>query len=169
MAPLLGEKSGSNLSDLVYGIRQKKEQFLLCLQSVLHQTEYFDYVLPPENPQDLYEVREEDLACLLTQLQEQTEYQKIVWNCGSFSQSAQQVMECCSKVFCIVKENAFGKYRKLELEEFLRKETRQRLWEKVQYLCPQAASGGFVQGGSVLSQLQSGDFARQVQELTQDI
>lgn len=169
MAPLLGEKSGSNLSDLVYGIRQKKEQFLLCLQSVLHQTEYFDYVLPPENPQDLYEVREEDLACLLTQLQEQTEYQKIVWNCGSFSQSAQQVMECCSKVFCIVKENAFGKYRKLELEEFLRKETRQRLREKVQYLCPQAASGGFVQGVSVLSQLQSGDFVRQVQELTQDI
>ena len=168
MAPLFGEKSGNNLSDLVYGVRQKKEQFLLCLQSVLHQTEYFDYVLPPENPQDLYEIREEDLACVLTQLQEQTEYQKIIWNCGSLNQSAQQVMECCSKVFCMVKENAFGKYRKLELDAFLKKEKRQRLREKVQYLCPQMGSSGFIQGGSVLEQLQSGEFARQVQELTQD-
>ena len=86
-------------------------------------------MLPPENPQDLYEIREEDLACVLTQLQEQTEYQKIIWNCGSLNQSAQQVMECCSKVFCIVKENAFGKYRKLELDAFLKKEKRQRLRE----------------------------------------
>ncbi len=141
---------------------------MLCLQSVLHQTEYFDYVLPPENPQDLYEIREEDLACVLTQLQEQTEYQKIIWNCGSLNQSAQQVMECCSKVFCIVKENAFGKYRKLELDAFLKKEKRQRLREKVKYLCPQIGSSGFVQGSSVLTQLQSGDFVRQVEELTQD-
>lgn len=168
MLPLLGDKAGNNFSDLVYGIRQKKEQFLLCLQSVLHQTEYFDYVLPPENPQDLYEIREEDLACLLTQLREQTEYQRVIWNCGTMNQSAQQVMECCGKVYCIVKENAFGKYRKLEMEEFLKKETGQRLREKVQYIYPQAGSGGFVQGVSVLSQLQSGEFARQVQELTQD-
>ena len=168
LAPLFGEKPGNNLSDLVYGIRQKKEQFLLCLQSVLHRTEYFDYVLPPENPQDLYEIREQDLAYLLTQLREQTEYQRIIWNCGTLNQSVQQVMECCSKVFCIVKENAFGKYRRLELEEFLKKETRQGLREKVRYLCPQAGSGGFVQGVSILSQLQSGEFARQVQELTQD-
>ena len=78
------------------------------------------------------------------------------------------MMECCSKVFCIVKENAFGKYRKLELDAFLKKEKRQRLREKVKYLCPQIGSSGFVQGSSVLTQLQSGDFVRQVEELTQD-
>lgn len=168
MRLLFGNKDGGNLSDLIFGIRQKKERFLFCLQSVLHHTEQFDYVLPPENPEDLYEIQEADLACLLTLLQEQTAYKKIIWNCGMLNQAAVQIMECCRKVFCIVKENAFGKYRKTELEVFLQKELRQRLREKVQYVYPQTGGGGFVQGVDILTQLQTGEFVKEVRRFTEE-
>lgn len=168
MLPLFGDKAGNNFSDLIYGIRQKKERFLICLQSVLHHAERFDYVLPPENPEDLYEIQEEDLACLLAMLQEQTEYKRIVWICGTLNQSVVQVMECCGKVFCVVKENSFGKYRKMEFEGFLKKELRQSLREKVRYVCPQTGGGGFVQGVDILTQLQGGEFVKQVERLTKD-
>lgn len=168
MVPLFGEKQGKNLSDLIYDIRQKKENFFLCLQSVLHHTEQFDYILPPENPQDLYEMREEDLACLLKMLQEQTEYTQIIWNCGTLNQAAEQVMECCHKVYCVVKENSFGKYRRIELERFLKKELKKRIREKVVYVSPQTVNGGFVAGMDILAQLQRGEFAEHVRKLTRN-
>jgi len=168
MRSLFGNQDGKNLSDLIFGIRQKKERFLLCLQSVLHHAEQFDYVLPPENPEDLYEIQEKDLACLLALLQEQTAYKKIIWNCGTLNQAAVQVMECCGKIFCVVKDQAFGKYRKTEFEGFLQKELRQGLREKVQFVHPQTGSGGFVQGVDILTQLQSGEFLKEVRRMTED-
>lgn len=168
MKPLFKIKDGNDLSDLIFGIRQRKERFSLCLQSVLHYTEQFDYVLPPENPEDLYEIHEEDLDCLLTLLQEQTDYKKIIWCCGTLNRATGQIMECCGKIFCVVKENVFGKHRKTEFEWFLHKEVRQRMREKVKYVNPQMNSGGFVQGIDLLTQLQGGEFAKQVQALTED-
>lgn len=166
MRMLFKQKDKDNFSDLIFGIRQKRERFLICLQSVLHQTDRFDYVLPPENPEDLYEIREDDLACLLSLLQEQTAYKKIIWNCGTLNQAAVQVMECCATVFCIRKESAFGKYRKTEFEQFLQKEMRQRLRKKVRYVCPQAGNS-FAQGVDLLSQLRSGEFVKQVKAMTE--
>lgn len=167
MRTLFKQKDSDNFSDLIFGIRQKKERFLICLQSVLHHTERFDYVLPPENPEDLYEIQEDDLACLLSLLQEQTEYNTIIWNCGTYNQAAVRVMECCKTVFCLVKENAFGKYRKIEFEHFLKKEICQRLRQKVQYVSPQAGNS-FVQGVDLLTQLRSGEFAKQVKMMTEE-
>lgn len=167
MAPLFGEKVGNTFSDLIYGIRQKQEQFLLCLQSVVHHAEGFDYILPPENPEDLYEIEEADLAFLVKMIQEQTEYTHIVWSLGTFYRAAEQVMECCGRIFCIVKENAFGKYRKTEFEAFLNKDRKQRLKEKVTYISPQAGNGIFVAGVDILPQLQSGEFVEQVRGMTQ--
>lgn len=168
MRTLFMQKDRENLSDLIFGIRQRKDHFLLCLQSVLHHTEQFDYVLPPENPEDLYEIQEGDLACLLTLLQEQTEYTKIIWNCGTMNQAAIQVMECCSSIFCLVRENVFGRNRKAEFEQFLKKQSRQRLREKVRYVSLQMGSGRFVQGTDLWAQLRSGEFAKQVKEMTQE-
>lgn len=165
MGLLLGDKDGNTFSDLVYGIRQKKEQFPLCLQSVLHHAEKFDYVLPPENPEDLFEIQEDDLTCLLDLLQEKTDYKKVIWNCGALNQAVAQVLECSSRVFCVVKDRAFGKYRKAEFDKFLQKDIRRKLREKVEYVSPQAGSGSFVQGIDVMSQIQSGELAEQAREL----
>ncbi len=166
MVSLFGEKEGNTCSDLIYGIRQKQEQFLLCLQSVLHHTEYFDYILPPENPEDIYEIQEEDLAFLLKMIQEQTEYTHVIFSCGTFHRAAEQVLACCGKIFCIVKENAFGKYRQAEFRAFLKKDSKQRIREKAEYISPQAGYGTFVQGMDLLAQIQGGEFAQQVRELT---
>lgn len=171
MLPLLGEEEGENFSDFIYGIRGirlKEEKFPLLLQSVLHHAQAFDYVQPPGSPEDLYEICEEDLEILLSLLREQTEYKLVVWNCGTLNQLAGQVLEHCSKVFCVVKENSFGKCRKAEFERFLEKEGGQKLRQKVRYVSPQTGNGGFVQGVDILTQLESGEFAEQVRKLTQE-
>lgn len=166
MALLFGDKEGENLSDLIYGIRQKKGRFQVCLQSSLHHAEKFDYVLPPLNPQDLYEIQEEDLLCMLTLLQEQTDYSRLVVSCGTLSRAAWLLMESGGKVFCVVKDSSFGKLRKEEFEKFLGKGDRIRLKEKVKYVSPQA--GEFVNGVNILPQLQAGEFAQQVRKLAEE-
>ncbi len=168
MRMFFSQKDKGNFSDLIFGIRQKKERFLICLQGVLHHTEQFDYVFSPENPEDLYEIQEEYLACLLSLLQEQTEYKKIIWNCGTLNQAAVRVMECCGKVFCLVRDNVYGKYRKQEFEKFLQKELYLRLRKKVLYISPQIGSGAFVQGTDMLTQLRSGEFAKHVKKITEE-
>lgn len=76
-------------------------------------------------------------------------------------------MECCKTVFCLAKENAFGKYRKVEFEHFLNKEFHQRLRGKVRYVSPQAGNS-FVQGVDLFTQLRSGEFAKQVKMMTKE-
>lgn len=166
MISLLQDTEGEDFSDLIYGIRQKKERFALCLQSVLHHTDNFDYIQPPANPQDLHDIKKEDLTCLLSLLQEQTEYTLLVWNCGTWNQAIEQIMMNCSRVFCFVKESTFGKYRKKEFQHFLEKEIRKSLKDKIRYVNPQTVNNSFTSGADLLSQIQCGEFADQVQILT---
>ena len=65
-----------------------------------------------------------------------------------------------------MKENAFGKYRQTEFRAFLKKDSKQRIREKAEYISPQAGYGTFVQGMDLLAQIQGGEFAQQVRELT---
>ena len=47
MDMLLEDASEESFSDCIYGIRQKRTQFSLLLQSALHHTDAFDYLKPP--------------------------------------------------------------------------------------------------------------------------
>lgn len=169
MVPLFGEKEGENISDLVYGIRQKKDRFPYFLQSVLHHAENFDYIQPSGNPKDLFEIQEEDLIDLLSLLTDQTDYQYIIWNIGILNQLAGQILKYCNRIFCVVKENSFGKYRKVEFERFLEKEEGKQLKQKMHFVSPQTGNTGlFSQAPDMLAQLQSGEFAEQVEKLAKE-
>lgn len=169
MSVLMKEKEGENLSDLIYGIRQKKNKFLLCLQSVLHHTDTFDYVQPPNNPEDLYAIHEEDVDCLLSLIKEQTDYKLVIWNCSTLTPLNSEVLMHCSKILCVVKEGSFGKYRKTEFQKFMDKECRTAMQQKIRYVSPQMGNDSFTQGVSLLTQLQSGEFVNQVRSLTEDV
>lgn len=162
MFPLTRSKEEENLSDLIYGIRQKKDKFLFFLESVLHHTLRYDYILSPNNPQDLYAISQNDLESLLELLKERTDYDTVIWNFGTLNQLTSEMLAQCSKVFCVVKESSFGKYRKKEFEQFLEKERSAMLQKKIRYVSPQAGNGIFVQGESIFSQLQDGEFVNQV-------
>ena len=138
MLPLTRRKEEENLSDLIYGIRQRK---------------------------DLYAISQSDLGCLLELLKEQTDYDTVIWNFGTLNQLAGEMLTQCSKVFCVVKESFFGKYRKKEFEQFLEKEQSAMLQKKIRYVSPQAGNGMFVQGESIFAQLQDGEFVGQVKRL----
>ena len=165
MLPLTRRKEEENLSDLIYGIRQRKDKFLFFLESVLHHTLKYDYILSPNNPEDLYAISQSDLGCLLELLKEQTDYDTVIWNFGTLNQLAGEMLTQCSKVFCVVKESFFGKYRKKEFEQFLEKEQSAMLQKKIRYVSPQAGNGMFVQGESIFAQLQDGEFVGQVKRL----
>lgn len=165
MLPLTRSNEEENFSDLIYGIRQRKDQFLFFLESVLHHTQWYDYILSPNNPEDLYAISENDLESLLELLKEQTDYDTVIWNFGTLNQSTDEMLVQCSKVFCVVKESSFGKYRKKEFEKFLGKEKSAMLQKKIRYVSPQAGNGMFVQGESIFAQLQDGEFVSQVKRL----
>lgn len=165
MQAFLGEEDGQNFSDLIYAVRQRKEKFLLCLQGILHQTESFDYIQSPGCPQDLYEIQAEDLSMLLTLLREKTNYEMVVWNCAAMNQAVMRIMEHCGRVFCLVKENTFGTYRKEEFAQFLEKEQAKKIKDKVQFIVPQTGTASFIPGGDIAAQLKDSTFAKQVRML----
>lgn len=162
IVPLTRNVERENLSDLIYGVRQRKEKFLFFLQSVLHHALRYDYILPPNTPEDLYSIQEDDVECLLALLKEQTEYELVIWNFGALNQIAWEVLAQCGKILCVVKESSFGNYRKKEFEQFLEKEQNAALQKKIQYVSPQAGNGMFIQGESIFMQLQDGEFVNQV-------
>ncbi len=162
---LMKNQDSENFSDLIYGIRQKKEKFLIFFQSVVHHTDTFDYIQPACNPADLYELTEEDFLNLLALLKEQTEYQCIIWNCGTFNPLFLQISAHCNQVFYVVKDTSFGKYRKMEFQEFLRKAQGKAFMEKARFVSPRIANGSFVYGANILTQLRNSEFTEQVKKL----
>lgn len=164
MLAMMEDKEGENFSDLIYGIRQRKEWFPAIFQGVLHHAEKFDYVQPPGNARDLYEVEARDIESLLEQLENHTEYQLTVWNCTAFNPLTDRLLSHCSKVICLVRENLPGRCRKEDFERYLDKEEGKWLRDKVQYVCPAAGS---VSGsaGELMIQLQSSEMGAQAGEL----
>lgn len=169
MADLFRNTEGETISDLVYGIRQDKGKFPFYLQSALYHAETFDYINPPLNPKDLYEIQEEDMIDLFALLAEQSKYEQTVWHIGNYNQLAGAVLKHCEQVFCIVKESAFGKCCKTEFERFLEKEEGAQLKGKVRYVNPQLWNTSSLQGADICQQLQNGEFVQQVRTLIQEL
>ena len=163
MKQMLGESGENHMSDLLYGIRQKKDNISLLLQSVLHHGAYIDYVLPPENPRDVYEITVEEIREMVRLLEEQTEYQLIIWNIGTLNLQMEEVMRHCQKVFCLYRENQSGRTRKQAFTEFLEKDREKDWKERIKMVVLQSPSYQGVQGLDIWQQLGRKEWIEQIQ------
>lgn len=168
MRVLLEESYKENFSDLVFGVRHNLEQFLIYLQSVLHHQKEIDYILPPENPCDLFEMEEGDILSLLNMLREQSDYDRVVWNCDCVNPVMWQLMENSSRIYCLCKESSMGKYRQEEMKHFIEKEACGQLQDKIQYISLQTTKNSLTKGVQVWEQLKQGELADQVRQFIQE-
>ena len=121
MVSLLDDRRGENMSDLFFAVQQRPEKFSMILQGLLHHKENLDYIHPPENPSDLFEIQETDMQRLLQLLGEQTEYREIVWNCDSWNPALWKLMQQSGKIYFLKRENGLGRFCLQETEHFLEK------------------------------------------------
>ena len=71
-----GLKTGLDLGDLFYLIKEDRERFFAKIKSSIHAYGNFYVILPMGNPEILAEIRKEELRQFLRLLKEKTEYEK---------------------------------------------------------------------------------------------
>lgn len=167
MISLVDDGEGENMGDLFFAVQQRPEKFSVILQGLLHHKGNLDYIHPPDNPSDIFEIEEIDIQRLLQLLAEQTEYGEIVWNCNSWNPILWQLLQQSVKIYFLKKETALGKFCLQESEHFLQKEVCESFREKIQFLSLDVAlsNKSVIPGESVWEQLQQGEWGEFVRKL----
>lgn len=114
--------AASSISELIYYIKQRKPNFYMKLSSLIRKFHNLDYILPPNHYSDLYELEEGDVLILLKQLQENSEYETIIFDIGFISEAMITLMGKCSQIYMpkcrqgieISKEERFLNYLEAE-------------------------------------------------------
>ena len=168
MDMLLEDASEESFSDCIYGIRQKRTQFSLLLQSALHHTDAFDYLKPPQNPQDLYEMEGADIQRFFEFLEKETDYQAVVCNCGAWNPLSARIFRRSLHILCPVRDNLLGKCRKEEFMRYLEKRKEEELQKKIRYVSLPAGVTGYTKGPEIISWFYHCGFSEIIKDLLRE-
>lgn len=108
-----GFKGG--MTDLLYYVKERKENLFLQFPALLERKQGFDCVLPVDCYSDLFALTEADIAYLFTELRKSW-YEAVILDVGSITPTTFRLLAECSRIFvpCRREEEATGKMAALE-------------------------------------------------------
>lgn len=118
---LSGLKTGLDLGDLFYLIKEDRERFFAKIKSSIHAYGNFYVILPMGNPEILAEIGKEELRQFLRLLKEKTEYDMIFLDVGMMLPGFFELLKESSRIFIPLSGGAFSDAAMEELEELLEK------------------------------------------------
>lgn len=121
-----------DLIDLIYYLKNKEEQFVDYLDSIVCKTKNVDYVPPVENPMDIRAVTKEDWLKLLTKLSSDTSYRTIVLDITDEIDESLALLEECSKIYIPTKEDVSKDSKMGQLNKTLIAKGKQNILEKIE-------------------------------------
>ncbi len=131
---IVEDYTGMNLSDAVSILRKQSKNPGAFLKSMLLKTGKADYLPPAENPQNLYELTEEDYRKLMNALEEQLDHELILWEAGTLNPGLILWIEKSQVVYCPYQEEVFLEERKRQLTHIFQLYEKPELFEKLHFV-----------------------------------
>lgn len=128
-----GEKSAeenADLAALLYYLNSEKQKFWLHLKAAVKSLENWDYICPMENGTNLPCVTLEEWQRLLDICCSLGEYDYVVLDMTDSVQGLPDLLQQCSQVFTIVREDVSSAHKLARYEKMLRKRGDSALWER---------------------------------------
>lgn len=111
------EKSGQNLSDVLYYARQEKGNLGLMLTTLVCHRGNLDYIQPMPVSEDLKEVRGSEWAGLLSKILEQSIYETLILDIGDGIPELYRVLRCCTEIHMPVLEDEYSQAKVVQFEQ----------------------------------------------------
>lgn len=111
------------MSDLIYYLKQKKNNLIALLESMTCKMGNLHYIMPIQHYSDLYELNVEDIRQLLGELKSKSDFEVVILAMDFVHNITLDLLEGCEKVFLPTNEDVLIKgketsfYHMLKMEE----------------------------------------------------
>ena len=95
----LPEKTDHDLGDLIYCMKQERQDYGLKISSMTGQSGGMDYIMPMKNETDLRAVRGEEWINLFAQILEKCIYEVIILDLGDCIDGLYDILRNCTKIY----------------------------------------------------------------------
>ncbi|MCC8126391.1 MAG: hypothetical protein LIO92_03195 [Clostridiales bacterium] len=163
LSALTGITYKGSLSDLIYYYRQGVFDEGR-LGSTLYQVGNLDYVPPAACPEDMEEIRSEEIAAFTAEIARNGRYEVIILDVGRLGKDAAMILELCGTIYVPVRDDCVSLAKAAEWRRGLADSGRGDLLERIRLLqLPVPADTGRVEG--YLEQLRWGELGCYIQEM----
>lgn len=124
------ERTGQDLGDLLYYIRQEKGNLGLRISMMAGQAGNLDYVFPMPYMRDLREVKGEEWIKLFCQILEQCIYEKVILDLSDSVDGLFDILKSCSVIYTPYIEDGAARAKLSQYVENLRRTGLEEILEK---------------------------------------
>lgn len=163
-ASLLERETSSDISDVMYFLRQNRGSVVLKLNSVMQKLGSMDYLPPAPCSQDLREISLSEWIQLLNELVSFSSYETIILDIGQPVGEVFSLLSQCSVIYMPVCTDIVSRAKILQYENLLREMDFGEILEKTRKLVLPFCTP-MMQGEYFLEQLTDGQMGDYVKEL----
>lgn len=160
---LLGEEPQADLSDAFYFCQQETCSFMR-ISSMIYTWGNLDYIPPVRYPEDLGQVKEDDLVDLIGRIAAEGGYEIIVVDAGNSARQAIPMLELCDVIYMPVKDDCVSAAKLEEFTEHLEVSGKGAVLDRIQRL-KLPYHNGFGRRDTYLEQLLWGELGDYVRKL----
>lgn len=134
MTQLMGIEEAAGMEDLIAHLRIGRSNAGAKLKSLCHPIGKAEFASPVRNPQNIIEITGEDYERLFALMEEQQEYERILWEFGPMHAGALEWMNHCQEIYSPYQNEVLHQKRKQQLEDIFQLHQQPELIEKVQFI-----------------------------------
>lgn len=109
----------SDLSDLIYYLRQDKSNIMVKLEGIVDSVNNLDYVPPATSPMDIREVKKDDWQKLLYEISANSKYETIILDFGDGVDGLLELLSKCNKIYMPIREDYMSAAKIEQFEKLL--------------------------------------------------
>ncbi len=161
---LLDGRAPSDISDVMYFLRQNRGSVIMKLNSAVQKMGRLDYLPPAQSPQDLREIRMEEWSRLLEELAAYSSYETVILDVGNLVDEVFALLAQCDVIYMPTCADLLSKAKIEQYERLLREMEYTEILEKTHKLllpfCMPPAQGEYF--WEQLTAGEMGDYVRRL-------
>ncbi|NLZ81055.1 MAG: hypothetical protein GX913_04545 [Clostridiales bacterium] len=130
MGVLLGRECSSNLSDVMYYFREKKEGVIENLDSLVERIERLYFIPPVLNPEDIEDIEPYEWQEFFRILLNKSTYKIIIIDFGEGIRGTHEILRMCNKIYMPIKSDQISTIKLEEYEKYLKATNKEDILEK---------------------------------------
>lgn len=160
-ARIIGEGNGMDISDLVYCLKQKKENIGMCFEGMLVELNGLNILPPVTKAPDIQELEKEELQEILETIVSNGEYDVVLVDVGNRVKNLFFFLECVEQVYMPILKDTNSLAKQMEFMEFLEHSEYSIYSDKIRQCC----LGNLAREENTIEELYYGEFGAYVREL----
>lgn len=117
---IFGKEYSTDLSDIIYYLRQENSNILVKLESMVETVNNLDYIPPAVSPSDIRDVSKDEWQKLITKLSTSSRYEAIIIDFGDGVDGLIELLMNCDRIYMPIREDYISLAKIEQFERLLK-------------------------------------------------